>query len=85
MCNGDADGHELSKGDQIANIMAILNMSEKQLDDCTDPKSIRMTCRNVVRVIYKTQLADNSKSYGKMLKNKKHKPIFKAIRGNLND
>ena len=68
---------EEEKGDKLADIMCILALSEAELEECKDAKSIRNTCRKVVRLVFHQQLADPNVSFGDVLKEKK---MIAAIR-----
>lgn len=63
--------------------MATLALSESELDECTDSKSIRSTCRKLVRRVFQKQLADPNIHFGKVLKKKSKKVA--AIRRKLID
>lgn len=58
ICTGQDKEYEESKGEKLATIMDILAMSEDELLQCTDPRSIRNTCRKVVRVVFKDELSN---------------------------
>lgn len=72
--------NEQSREEQMKKVMEILAVSEDELDECTDPKSIRSTCRKLVRLIFKDKLVDAGVHFGHLLKNKDYKDIFAAIR-----
>ena len=48
--------------------MTTLKLSEAELDECTDKKSIRNTCRKLLRRVFKIELADPNIHFGKILK-----------------
>jgi hypothetical protein len=85
ICTGADNDHDDNKGDKLADIMLVLAMSEHELDKCTDAKSIRITCRNIVRALFKKDLADHSVQFGTLLKCNKKKKVIAAIRGRLID
>ncbi|CAM4791828.1 unnamed protein product [Rotaria magnacalcarata] len=53
-------------------------MIEIELGECTDKKSIRNTCRKLVRRVFQTELADSTIQFGKILKKQAAKVV--AIR-----
>ena len=56
------------KSDRLLNIMATLALSEAELDECNDVRSIRNTCRKLLRRIFQKELADPNIHFGKILK-----------------
>lgn len=58
ICTGQDRDDEESKGEKLAAIMDVLALSEDELLQCTDSKSIRNTCRRVVRVVFKDELSN---------------------------
>ena len=55
-------------------------MSEAELDECVDKRSIRSTCRKVVRVVFKEELADPSIHFAQVLE---RKDKLASIRGTV--
>jgi len=85
LCVGEGTDYEDEKGDKLEKIINILALSEAELQEYTDSKSIRSTCRKLVRVVFKQQLADPDIAFGNILKDKGHKAKVAAICGTLNN
>lgn len=78
ICTGQATGFEEDKGEKLAVIMDTLAMSEDELTQCTDPKSIRSTCRRIVRIVFKKELENAQVHFRSVLQQEKK---IAAIRG----
>lgn len=55
-------------------------MSEAELGECVDERSIRSTCRKVLRVVFKEELRDPSIRFANILE---RKDKLAAIRGTV--
>ena len=80
--SGADKDYEESIGDKLAKLMDVLAVSEEQLLECTDVKSIRSTCRKVVRLVFKQALSDENTPFGSVLREKR---MMAAIRGEFTD
>ncbi|CAF2108254.1 unnamed protein product [Rotaria magnacalcarata] len=78
ICTGEKSDDNDVKSDKLIDIMEILTLSEIELGECTDKKSIRNTCRKLVRRVFQTELADSTIQFGKILKKQAAKVV--AIR-----
>ena len=83
LCTGEDTDYDDAKGERLLDIMTTLAMSETELNDCFNEKSIRATCRNLVRLCFKQELKDNSIHFGAILKDKSYKSQIAAIHGKL--
>lgn len=81
VCTGEEMEDNDTKSDKLFGIMTTLKLSDAELDECTDKKSIRNTCRKVVRHVFKIELGDPTVPFGKILKEQASK--INAIRRKL--
>lgn len=85
ICTDADNDFEDGKGDKLIKIMTTLALSEPELDRCTEPKSIRSTCRKVVRIVFKDEFDDPDQHFGTLLKKAELRDKFAAIRCTLHD
>jgi hypothetical protein len=65
---------------KVNEMIDTLSLNEEELERCVDHKSIRKTCRNVVRKVFKSQVMDSNIPYSEILSNE---TVMTAIRGNF--
>lgn len=82
LCSGGQDPTD-DKEEKLESIKTILAVSDDDLKACTDDRSIRSTCRSIVRLVLKQELNDPTVSFGRILKDKKYSKVIAAIRGML--
>ena len=58
-------------------LSSTLGLSKDELEQSVDPKSIRKTCRNVLRKVFKAELANPEIPYSQVLLNEE---VMSAIR-----
>lgn len=76
ICNGrNRNRHE--DDEQVQELSSTLGLSKDELEQSIDEKSIRKTCRNVLRKVFKAELADPEISYSQVLLNEE---VMSAIR-----
>jgi hypothetical protein len=76
ICNGrNRNSHE--DDEQVQELTNTLGLSKDELEQSVDQKSIRKTCRNVLRKVFKAELANPEIPYSQVLLNEE---IMSAIR-----
>ncbi|CAF1479546.1 unnamed protein product [Adineta steineri] len=77
ICTGGRNDND-RKADKLEQIMSVLAVTEDELENQLDKKSVRNTCRKIVRLLFSTQLKDPDISFNEL--NKKYKTKIAAIR-----